>query len=145
MNPVGEVIAVRRLFLAGEPEREILVKLSIPQRNIHGNDFSCAVQITGIGDLGIETIAGVDAFQALQLAMQFIGRVLSSFNREQDNRLSWPYGDTGDLGFPPEEENPLYLLDQSPFQSNTSRLRLIRLQGTRQNSSVFDVADELLD
>ena len=43
---------------------------------------------------------GVDAFQAMQLAMQFIGGTLMQLNRKNDGRLRWECDEQGGFGFP---------------------------------------------
>ena len=100
VDNIGEVIAVRRLFLVGEPDREILVKMGSPQKTPGEQDFYCPFQITGVGDDRPQAIVGIDAFQAMQLAMQFIGGTLMQLNRKNDGRLRWECDEQGGFGFP---------------------------------------------
>jgi hypothetical protein len=44
--------------------------------------------------------AGVDAFQALELALKMIGADLAFSNRRLDGQLRREYDADGDLGFP---------------------------------------------
>jgi hypothetical protein len=61
----------------------------------------CPHQILGVGDERVRSATGVDAFQALQLAMEMIGSELYfSLNRKFDGKLRWEGGKAGDLGFP---------------------------------------------
>jgi len=45
-------------------------------------------------------IGGVDAFQAMQLALKTIGVELDVINKDSGGRLEWVAGQEGDLGFP---------------------------------------------
>jgi len=61
----------------------------------------CPYQILGIGDERVRCAGGVDAVQALQLAMEMIGSELYfKLNRQHDGKLRWEAGKEGDLGFP---------------------------------------------
>jgi len=82
VNSVGEVIASRRLFLADEPNREILVHMGKPEQTPGRDDYSCALQVTGIGNERVYRIFGVDAFQAIELGFRFIGERLALLNRD---------------------------------------------------------------
>ena len=100
LNSIGEVIAARRLSLIDEPNREILVKMGKPQKTPSEEDFFCPFQITGIGDERVDSIVGIDAFQAIQLTLQFIGGRLMLLNRENGGRLRWECDEKGGFGFP---------------------------------------------
>lgn len=111
LKDVGEVIAERRLYLEGEPQRKIRVLLGKPQtRPAPSNEeFSlCPYQIVGIGDETVKAAGGVDAVQALQLALRMIGAELQlKYSPECECRLRWEAGEGTDLGFPePSEPSP---------------------------------------
>lgn len=76
VNSVGEVIATRRLLLADEPNREILVQMGKPEKTPGKDDYSCSLQVTGIGNERIYRIFGIDAFQAIELGFEFAGDLL---------------------------------------------------------------------
>ena len=99
MNTLGEVVAVRCLSLVDEPNREILVKMG-RQRTPGEEDYFCPFQISGMGDERIDAIFGIDAFQAMQLTLQFIGARLLILNQENGGRLRWVCDEKGGLGFP---------------------------------------------
>ena len=103
VDSIGEVIAVRRLFLVDEPNREILIKMGLPQKTPGEEDFYCPFQITGIDDARPQAIIGIDAFQAMQLAMRYIGARLALLNRNNGGRLRWEGDEQGDFGFPVPE------------------------------------------
>lgn len=103
LNNLGEIIAVRRLFLEGEEpaSSNILVKLGKPRQFADSTDYYCPYQIIGIGDENIRYAGGIDAVQALQLAFRALAIDLYiGLNREFDNRLRWEGDENGDLGFP---------------------------------------------
>jgi hypothetical protein len=100
LNTLGEVVAVRRLSLVDEPNREILVKMGRPQKTPGEEDYFCPFHISGIGDERIDAIFGIDAFQAMQLRLQFIGARLLMLNQENGGRLRWVCDEKGGLGFP---------------------------------------------
>lgn len=87
VDSIGEVIAVRRLFLVDEPNREILVKMGKPQKTPGEEDFYCPYQITGLGDEKLGASVGIDSFQAMQLALRSIGGKLMFLNRNRQTSL----------------------------------------------------------
>jgi len=100
---LGEVIASRRLFVADEKARtlEVTVKLGKPKSFPGSSDYYCPYQITGLGNERVRYAGGVDAVQAVQLAMQMIGADLYLvLNPTVGNRLRWEGNEHGDLGFP---------------------------------------------
>src|SRR5690242_2389921 len=100
VNSIGEVIATRRLFMENEPNRDIVVKLGKPQKTPGEDEYCCPFQVTGIGDERIDCIFGIDAFQAMQLTLQFIGGKLMMLNRDNGGRLRWEGDEKGGFGFP---------------------------------------------
>ena len=103
LHNIDDIIAVRRLRLLGEPDREIVLKLGRPQLSpdsLEYEEYYCPYQIAGAGDERVRYAAGVDAFQALQLALTLIGPALSRLKGELDGRLQWDYDDAGGFGFP---------------------------------------------
>lgn len=104
IKEVGDVIAERRLCLEGQPNVLIRVLLGRPRVALGSSNESlvlCPYQILGIGDEGVRCAGGVDAVQALQLAMEMIGSELYfKLNRQHDGKLRWEAGKEGDLGFP---------------------------------------------
>ena len=97
---LGEVIAVRKFSHVGAPDREVVVRLGKPQRTPGEPDFYCPYQILGLGSEDVHGICGVDAFQALQLTIEFIGLELERLSRLAGVRLCWEGDDSVSLGFP---------------------------------------------
>jgi hypothetical protein len=110
---LDEIIATRRLYLDGDPDVTVQILLGRPQASpISSNDgfMLCPYQILGIGDQKVRCAGGVDAFQALQLAMEMIGSELYiKLNPRHDGKLRWEAGEANDLGFP----SPSILRDQT--------------------------------
>lgn len=104
ISEIKEIVAERRLYIAGRPDIIIRVLLGKPQEapEASSGDFMlCPYQILGIGDEKVRVGGGVDAMQALQLAMEMIGAELYfKLNRQQDGKLRWDAGKGKDLGFP---------------------------------------------
>lgn len=103
LNSLGEVVAVRRLYIAGEEPRttEIVVMLGKPQQFEDSTDYYCPFQVSVTGNERIAYAGGIDAFQALQEAFRMIGMELyERVNPRVENRLRWEGDEEGDLGFP---------------------------------------------
>jgi hypothetical protein len=89
--PMTEVIAVRRLSWEGEQNREVLVTIGKPAETPGvTEEFYCPIQTAGLGDDEIVTaIFGVDEFQAIELALRYIGWRLTDINAKNGGRLRW--------------------------------------------------------
>jgi len=96
LKDVGVQVATRELQASG---RKITVVIGKPEMFPDGVNFYCPYQIVGIGNERVRYAGGVDAVQALQLAMQMIGAELYTSREAQSRQLSW-IDDTGNLGFP---------------------------------------------
>lgn len=102
LESIGEVIAVRTLYLANDPNRKLVVKMGKPQPlpDSLGDAHFCPYQITENGTDKIFYGAGADAFQALELGLKMIGVDLAILNRKLDGQLRWECDEKGGLGFP---------------------------------------------
>jgi hypothetical protein len=69
---LGRAIAVRRLRVPGHPARAVTVRIGTPRPLGGGWDWGCPVEISGLGAPRLCYIFGVDAFQALQLGLDYI-------------------------------------------------------------------------
>jgi hypothetical protein len=96
-RPMTEVIAVRRFWWEHESGRQLLVSIGKPTQSPDNEGaFYCPIQTLGFGnDEQVETIFGVDAFQALELAMKYVGWRLSAIDRESGGSLRWEFGHDG--------------------------------------------------
>jgi hypothetical protein len=96
-NTRADVIASRTLVIDGRPDLKVEVLLFRPESS--GAYYQCRYQIVGIGDEKIRLAFGIDAFQALQLALRILPSHLALLKQEFPG-LRWLDDDsTGDLGF----------------------------------------------
>jgi hypothetical protein len=113
-------IAARRTFetVNGKP---VVLTIGVPQR-VPGSDWGCALQITGLNTSWRRPryVFGIDALQALQLAMECAAAELESVKPE----LAW-LGGSGDLGLPkflPYLPAPYRSLLEGIVERETTRL-----------------------
>lgn len=97
LKDVGIQIATRALEAGG---KKVTVVIGKPERFPDAEDYYCPYQIVGIGSERVRYAGGVDAVQALQLALKMIGADLYTSPEAETKQLSWTGGDLGDLGFP---------------------------------------------
>ena len=69
---LGTVIAERRLHVRGSPRRTVLVSLGRPRPTKGHDDWNCPFRIAGAGIRVVDSGLGVDAFQALSMALEGI-------------------------------------------------------------------------
>lgn len=108
LESVADVMAVRtyRLFDDSnriESSRGVVLRLGKPQRSPESTEFEeyyCPFQLIGVGDERVRYAAGVDAFQAIELALGLIGGLMGRMGEEHKGRLRWDYDDQGGFGFP---------------------------------------------
>jgi hypothetical protein len=95
---LAKPIAVRRFSVAGEPGHEVVLTIGKPRpENRPGGDWYCWVLIEGIPRERRQRVKGLDAIQALQLAMEYARRELDASGRE----LTWLNDlEPGDIGLP---------------------------------------------
>ena len=102
LDNVGEVIAERKLSVVGNSSFTAVVRMGKPQPlpDAVGDNYFCPIQIVGIGSERVTYAAGVDAFQAIQLAMKSISLELFKIKRDFGLECRWEGDDHGGLGFP---------------------------------------------
>ncbi len=76
---LGPVVASRTLTEEGRPANRIEIVLGVPRR--FGADWECPFTIRGLEGASVQTIAGSDSFQALQLAIQALRVRLEEIGR----------------------------------------------------------------
>ena len=93
--PMTEVIAVRRLSWEGRPNPEVLVSIGKPAEDPGYEEwFYCPIQTSGLGkDEFTAAIFGIDALQAIELAVRFVGQRLADINEKNGGRLRWLDGE----------------------------------------------------
>ena|SRR5579863_8530540 len=107
LESVGEIIASRRFTLLrkGKEPVEVIVLMGKPEKFPDHTDYYCPYQIKGIGRQKAMAVGGIDAFQAMQLALSTIGVELEVISKDSGGQLVWDAGDKGDLGFLVPDEN----------------------------------------
>lgn len=92
---LGEVVGERTLH-CGRPQRKrITVRVGTP-RKAEDVDWVCPYQIKGLDRSRVDLARGLDALQALMMALEAIRLRL-----EQDGlQCTWQGGEEGDAGFP---------------------------------------------
>lgn len=94
-HELGRVIAERALVCGGKRKRQLTVRLGVPKR-AKGVDWVCPYQIAGLRDSRADAAYGVDALQALMMALEAIRVRLEKAGGE----CTWVGGEEGDAGFP---------------------------------------------
>ena len=97
---IPNVIATRDLRIRTDSGlATVVVAIGQPEQLDDSSDYQCPYQIVGFGDERIRRAFGVDAIQALQLAMKMIGADLYTSAEARNGQLSW-LDQIGELGFP---------------------------------------------
>jgi hypothetical protein len=98
LKDVGEVIASRVLTLDGTGRVTVLIG---KPKQLADIDWYCPYRKVGIGSGNVKRAEGVDAVQALVLALSMVGAELYTSQEYDAGRLQWDGGAVkGDLGFP---------------------------------------------
>jgi hypothetical protein len=87
---------VSRTLTERGTDNKVVVSLRAPQK-VAEQEWRCDFSVTGVGPEQTHQAHGLDAFQALIVALDGIHSVLSRSGRE----LAWEGGEVGDTGFPP--------------------------------------------
>lgn len=97
---LGPIIAERRLRVTGRPELDVRVRLGTPRpfADAPYGDYYCPYQIVGVGNQKVRYAGGVDAIQALELALHIVPTELDAL-REECPGLGWVDAADGDYGF----------------------------------------------
>jgi hypothetical protein len=93
---IGRPIAERTLCISGSDEA-VYVRLGEPQPFPDGQDWYCPYEVITKQNKVVRFAAGVDALQALQLALKGISSQVFVLNRDLDHKLRWLGGT--ELGF----------------------------------------------
>ncbi len=93
-SQLGTIVGIRRLREVGPHRQAIIVKVGKPRKE-KGGDWACPFQISGLGPRKIENGHGIDAIQALLMAIEGIRTRLEQSGKQ----LTWDGGNPGDTGF----------------------------------------------
>ena len=97
---LGPIIAERRLRVTGRPDLDVCIRIGTPRPfpdAPHG-DYYCPYQISGLGPAKVRHTGGVDAVQALELAIDILPTELDAL-RQTHPGLGWEDAPGGDYGF----------------------------------------------
>lgn len=96
---MNSVIARRsyRFIDASGRERPVTIEIGSPNPFPDDTGYRCPVRVDGLGDGVVREIGGIDALQALLLALRFLNTTLPAFAQEAGGRLVWE-DDSEDLG-----------------------------------------------
>lgn len=100
LEKIEEVIATRNILSTETRDRVITVFIGKPRQFPDATDYYCPYQIVGLGSEKVKYAGGVDAIQAIQLAMYMIGADLYTSPEATSGHLQWMGDEQGDLGFP---------------------------------------------
>jgi hypothetical protein len=97
---LGQVIAERRLRVSGRPDLEVWVRLGTPRpfQDDSTDDYYCPYQVSGVGDAKVRYASGVDALQALELALHILPTELDRLRKKYPG-LGWEDAAEGEYGF----------------------------------------------
>lgn len=93
-HELGRPIAERAL-VHGRKKRQLTVRIGAPKR-AEDVDWVCPYQIAGLRDSRVDAAYGVDALQALMMALEGIRVRLE----KAGGGCTWVGGEEGDAGFP---------------------------------------------
>jgi hypothetical protein len=91
------LLATRILRLQRRPNVEIPIRVFAPQQN--GADWSCRFEIGWPEGVVEREVIGIDAIQALELALRMIGTIVYSSDLHRSGELVWQAPRQG-YGFP---------------------------------------------
>jgi hypothetical protein len=94
-----EYVCARVRLDGSDPTARITVRIAFPQQRSDGR-YECLTEIDSGENTEAKPINGVDAFEAIQLALIYIGVNLWSFSGRGEDELTWLEGKRGDLAFP---------------------------------------------
>ena len=130
MTGIGRVVATRELRLSRRTK--VTVEIGKPRKFRGSPDYFCPIRIRGMGDDFLSRTGGVDAIQALEFALVYLGSKLYYSDEAKAGKLTWDYGEVdGDLGLPlmevakkdvlPERVSHIYLYRPNPPRPKAKR------------------------
>jgi hypothetical protein len=97
IREIGEPIADRKLVMGTD---EVVVTIGKPQPFDDDEDYYCPYSIEYGGRKKVSYAGGMDAVQALQLAMKKVGTDLAYLAKTQGVSIAWLSDTPDDTGFP---------------------------------------------
>ena len=96
IREVAEPIASRQLMMGTEP---VVVSIGKPEPFDDNADFFCPYSIEYAGKRKVSYAGGMDAVQALQLAIKKIGSDLAYLAKTEGVPIGWLQDTPGETGF----------------------------------------------
>jgi hypothetical protein len=97
----SEIIVSRQYVIEGsDPIEVVTVKIGKPVLRASDGMYECATEIRENGQTWVRRLNGVDALEALQLALILVGTDLNYLSQQPSVRLSWLEGRRRDLALP---------------------------------------------
>ena len=102
----SDVLAAREYTLQSQIDcsPRIVVRIGYPTKGDDGY-YICVAEIIHGNVVSTKPMSGVDAFEALQLALSIIEIELEDIRNQSQGQLSWNGGERFDLGFPLDAES----------------------------------------
>jgi hypothetical protein len=94
-----DILAMREYMLRGAYDRKITARIGIPRKTSDGR-YECVAEVDEGDVVSSKPMNGVDAFEAIQLALMLIGAELNYIKEHSTNSLTWLDGTRTDLGLP---------------------------------------------
>ncbi|MFN3321883.1 MAG: DUF6968 family protein [Bryobacteraceae bacterium] len=96
--PADQVLAERESVAAGfDPPERIVVRIGFPRRS-SGGRYVCIAEFEDGEEISVKPMNGVDALEAVQLALMMTGTLLQHRSGYSPGGLSWLGGERLDLG-----------------------------------------------
>ena len=92
---MSKIVAERILQKSGSSVW-VAARIYAPEKIAHSTEWSCRIEVQGLGDPWEKSIIGVDSFQALYSAL----RVLCAHIERYEQSLTFLDGEEGDAGLP---------------------------------------------
>lgn len=91
-------VVIARRTLNTKDGRAIEILLGMPEPYPDGKDYYCAFQVVGLDDEKVRHAGGVDAFQALLLALKKLTYYMTSLDEVKLGDVRWLDGSEPNLG-----------------------------------------------
>lgn len=98
------------------PPRKVIVRIGYPKKRSDGR-YECTTEVDDGRSLNIKPMNGVDAFEALFVAIMLIGTELAFIRESLQRPMTWMEGEGRDLSFPVYPDFSL----SAVYASNPSR------------------------
>ena len=96
----GEIMASREYAVDGsQPPRRVMVRIGFPKQRFDGR-YECVAEIDDGESVNVKPMNGVDAFEALFVAIMLIGTELAFTSEMLGRPLTWMEKGRRDLAFP---------------------------------------------